>query len=200
MIGYGHSGVNLCYNKRGIKMERDQALELIQKELKNQNLIKHSLAVEACMREFARRFGEDVDKWGLAGLLHDLDYEYTVNEPQHHTLKTVDMLKEYDVDEDILHSIMAHNQKAELQSKMDIALYTVDPTTGFIIACALMHPDKNLAVVNLKRMKKRFKEKNFAKGADRDQMRDCEKLGLELDEFLETCLKAMQGIHEDLGL
>lgn len=181
-------------------MERDQALELIQREIKNKNLIKHSLAVEACMREFAGKFGEDVAKWGLAGLLHDLDYEYTVDDPQHHTLKTVEMLKEFNVDEDILHSIMAHNNKVEFESKMDIALYTVDPTTGFIIACALMHPDKNLAAVNLKRMKKRFKEKNFAKGADRDQMRECEKLGVELDEFLETCLSAMQGIHEELGL
>lgn len=181
-------------------MERNQAFDLIRREIKNQNLIKHSLAVEACMKEFARKFGEDMDKWGLAGLLHDLDYEYTVNDPQNHTLKTVEMLKEFDVDDEILHAIMAHNNKVEFKSKLDMALYTVDPTTGFIIACALMHPDKNLAVVNLKRMKKRFKEKSFAKGADRDQMRECEKMGLELDEFLETCLAAMQGIHVELGL
>lgn len=181
-------------------MDRDEALKLVEKEIQNKNLKKHSLAVEACMKEFAKKFGEDEDKWGLAGLLHDLDYEYTVDDPDNHSLKTVDMLKEFELSDDILNAIKAHNMKAPLDSTMDIALYTVDPTTGFIIACALMHPSKKLSAVDLRRMKKRFKEKNFAKGASRDQMRECDKLGVELDEFLETCLSAMQGISDELGL
>ncbi len=83
---------------------------------------------------------------------------------------------------------------------MDISLYTVDPTTGFVIACALMHPDKKLQALDLTFIKKRFKEKSFAKGASREQMAECSRLGLELDDFLQTCLKAMQGIAADLGL
>jgi len=152
------------------------------------------------MRAFAKKFGEDVEKWGLAGLLHDLDYDYTYNDPDTHTLKTVELLAEYDLDEDIPHAIKAHNEKAEMKSKMDIALYTVDPTSGFIIACALMHPSKKLESINLKRMKKRFKDKAFARGASREQMMQSIEMGVELDEFLITCLTAMQGISSELGL
>ena len=181
-------------------IDREKALEKVKEHLKAENLVKHCLAVEACMREFAEKFGEDVDKWGLAGLLHDLDYQYTVDDPDNHTLKTVEMLAEYNLDEDILNAIKAHNMKAELNTKMDIALYTVDPTSGFITACALMHPSKKLENVNLKRMKKRFKEKSFAKGASREQMRECTKMGVELEDFLSTCLTAMQKIAPQLGL
>jgi putative nucleotidyltransferase with HDIG domain len=181
-------------------MDREKALELVKEHLKKDNLVKHCLAVEACMREFAEKFGEDVEKWGLTGLLHDLDYQYTVDDPDNHTLKTAAMLAEYNLDEDILHAIKAHNAKASLDSKMDIALYTIDPTSGFIIACALMHPSKKLENVNLKRMRKRFKEKSFAKGANRDQMRECVKMEVELDDFLVSCLSAMQKIAPQLGL
>ena len=141
-----------------------------------------------------------MERWGMAGLLHDLDYDYTYDDPDNHTLKTEEMLKDYDIGADIIHAIKAHNKKVEFESKMDLALYTVDPATGFIIACALMHPSKKLENVNLKRMKKRFKEKSFAKGANRDQMRECTKMGIELDEFLTTCLNAMQKISDDLEL
>jgi len=181
-------------------MEREKALELVKLHLKKENLINHCLAVEACMREFAEKFGEDVDRWGMAGLLHDLDYAYTLDDPENHTLKTIEMLAEYKLDSDILHAIKAHNAKAPLQSKMDMALYAIDPTSGFIIACALMHPSKKLESVNLKRMRKRFKEKSFAKGANREQIRECAKMGVELDEFLITCQAAMQKIATQLGL
>jgi len=181
-------------------MDREKALELVKEHLEKDNLVKHCLAVEACMREFAEKFGEDVEKWGLTGLLHDLDYQYTVDDPDNHTLKTAAMLAEYHLDEDILHAIKAHNAKAPLDSKMDIALYTVDPTSGFIIACALMHPSKKLESVDLKRMKKRFKEKSFAKGANREQMQQCVNMGVELEDFLVTCLTAMQKIAPQLGL
>jgi putative nucleotidyltransferase with HDIG domain len=181
-------------------MDRDKALELVKEHLEKDNLVKHCLAVEACMRGFAEKFGEDVEKWGLTGLLHDLDYQYTVDDPDNHTLKTAAMLAEYNLDEDIIHAIKAHNAKAPLASKMDIALYTVDPTSGFIIACALMHPSKKLENVDLKRMKKRFKEKSFAKGANREQMQECVNMGVELEDFLVTCLTAMQKIAPQLGL
>jgi len=181
-------------------MDRTEAFDLVKQHLGNQNLIKHSLAVEACMREFAQKFSQDVEKWGLAGLLHDLDYDSTYQDPENHALKTAEMLEKYHLNDDIIHAIKAHNHKAEIKSQMDLALYTIDPTTGFITACALMHPSKSLEAVNLKRIKKRFKEKSFAKGANREQMMECIKLNIELDEFLTVCLAAMQKISSELGL
>lgn len=181
-------------------MDREKALEMVKEHLQAENLVNHCLAVEACMRAFAERFGEDPDRWGLAGLLHDLDYQYTVDDPDKHTLQTMDMLASFNLDADILNAIKGHNDKAERVSKMDIALYTVDPTTGFITACALMHPSKQLENINLKRMKKRFKTAAFAKGASREQMRECTKMDVELEDFLVTCLTAMQKISQELGL
>ena len=181
-------------------MNREEAFALIKENLKQANLVKHSLAVEACMIALAKHFQEDQEMWGLAGLLHDLDYDSTYDDPDNHTLQTVRMLEPFNLAPEILNSIKAHNHKAELNSRMDIALYCIDPTTGFITACALMHPSKKLENVNLKRMKKRFKEKAFAKGANRDQIRECSKIGLELEEFLMSCLGAMQEISDNLGL
>lgn len=181
-------------------MERDQALTLLKEHIKTDNLIAHSLAVEACMRSFAARFGEDVETWGLAGLLHDLDYAYTVNNPREHAKKTVEMLEPYHLDPSIIHAILGHNDQVERKSLMDHALYAIDPTTGFITAVALMHPSKSIHAAELKRMKKRFKEPKFAAGADRPQMASCTRFGVELDDFLSTCQQAMQGIHQQLGL
>ena len=181
-------------------MNRDEAWTLLGQHLKNRNLLKHSLAVEACMRRLAGRFGEDPEIWGTAGLLHDLDYEYTVNDPESHTLKTAEILDPIGIDSDVLHAIQAHNLRVEPSSKMDIALYSVDPATGFVTACALMHPGKKLQGIDLAFLKKRFKEKSFAKGASREQMGECMKLGVTLDEFLEWTLAAMRGIDSELGL
>lgn len=181
-------------------MTREQALELLQQHLHNPNLVKHCLAVEACMRGCAVRLNEDPDAWGLAGLLHDLDYEYTVAAPETHTEKTAEMLAGSGVADGILHAIRAHNRRVEPVSPMDLALLAIDPASGFVIACALMHPRRQLAGVDLAFMKKRFKEKSFAKGASREQMEGCARLGLALDEFLELCLGSMQGIAAELGL
>lgn len=181
-------------------MNREEALELLNEHLDNPNLVKHCLAVEACMRTLAPRYGGDPDTWGLAGLLHDLDYAYTADDPDNHGLKTAAMLTEYGLAAEILHAIKAHNGKAGLDSSMDVALYTSDPTTGFIIACALMHPDRKLSSIDLKFMKKRFKAKAFARGASREQMAECSRMDMELDEFLTTCLDAMTGIAGELGL
>jgi len=181
-------------------MTREQALELVEQHLHNRNLVKHCLAVEACMRDFAAHFGEDPEPWGLAGLLHDLDYEYTVATPAAHAEKTAEMLAGLGLDDAILHAIKAHNLRVEPAARMDHALLTIDPASGFIVACALMHPDRKLAGLDLAFMKKRFKEKSFAKGASREQMEGCTRLGLSLDEFLALCLAAMQKISAPLGL
>jgi putative nucleotidyltransferase with HDIG domain len=180
-------------------MNRDEALELVKKHLKNKNLVKHSLAVEACMRAMASRLNQDVERWGLAGILHDLDYEITEKSPELHTTETVKILKEIGIDPDIIQAIQAHAGQVSCQSAMDWAIYSIDPLTGLIIAATLMHPSKKLKEVDVAFVQRRYKEKSFARGAKRETIEQCRNIGLELDEFISICLGAMQGIDQDLG-
>ncbi|MCD6449908.1 MAG: HDIG domain-containing protein [Thermotogaceae bacterium] len=179
---------------------RDRALELLKKHLKNRNLFKHCLAVEAVMRELAKKFGEDEELWGLTGLLHDLDYDYTKNDPEKHGLVTLELLKDEDVPQEMLDGILAHCGKKERNTLIEKAIYPADPVTGFIVAAALIRPEKKLEVVDVQFLKRRFKEKAFAKGANREQIKACEKIGMTLDEFLELSLNAMKKISAELGL
>jgi putative nucleotidyltransferase with HDIG domain len=181
-------------------MTRDEALALMKEHLKNKNLVKHCLAVEACMRALAVRLGHDPEPWGLAGILHDLDYEITDKSPELHTTETVKILRAKDIDPAIIHAVEAHAAKVPCESPMDWAIYSVDPLTGLIISATLMHPAKKLAAVDLEFLKRRYKEKSFAKGARREEIEESRHLGLELDEFLQIALTAMQGIAADLGL
>ncbi|NQT80467.1 MAG: HDIG domain-containing protein [Candidatus Aminicenantes bacterium] len=181
-------------------MEREEALETVQKYLKNKNLVKHSLAVEACMRAISSRLDQDVEKWGLAGILHDLDYEITEKSPELHTTETVKILNELKIDPDIIHAVQAHAGQVSCQSDMDWAIFSIDPITGLIIAATLMHPSKKLKEVDLGFVERRYKEKSFARGARREDIEQCKNIGLELDEFISICLGAMQGIDKDLGL
>jgi putative nucleotidyltransferase with HDIG domain len=181
-------------------LERDEAIELVSSKVKNDRLIKHMLAVEAVMRVLAERLGEDVGRWGLAGLVHDLDYDETVKEPERHGRVGAQYLREMGVGEDITRAVESHAGHVSRESRMDKALYAVDPVTGLIVAAALMHPSKNLGEVTTEFVLNRFKEKRFAAGADRDQIRTCMDLGLGLEEFIDLALRAMQGISSDLGL
>lgn len=181
-------------------MNREEALELVKTHLKNKNLVKHSMAVEVCMKVLASRLNQDVEKWSLAGILHDLDYEITEKSPEHHTVETIKILKELDVDLDIIHSIQAHAAQVPCQSPMDWAIFSIDPLTGLIIAATLMHPSKKLKEVDLGFVKRRYKEKSFARGAKREDIEQCKNIPMELDEFISVCLEAMQGIDKDLGL
>ncbi len=181
-------------------MTREEALTLLKKYLKNKNLFKHCLAVEACMKALAHRLGGDEETWGLAGLLHDLDYEITEKDPSRHTRETVKILKEYGLSEEILRAIQAHAGCVPCQTKMEWAIFAVDPLTGLIIAATLMHPSKKLKEVDLGFVKRRYKEKSFARGAKREDIEQSKNLGLELDEFISICLQAMQSIDKDLGL
>jgi len=181
-------------------MEREEALETVRKYLKNKNLVKHSLAVEACMRAVASRLNQDVEKWGLAGILHDLDYEITEKSPELHTTETVKILNELKIDPDIIHAVQAHAGQVSCKSDMDWAIFSIDPLTGLIIAATLMHPSKKLKEVDLGFIERRYKEKSFARGARREDIEQCKNIGLELDDFISICLEAMQGIDSDLGL
>ncbi len=183
-------------------MTREEGLELLREHLKNENLINHSLAVEAIMRGLAEHLQEDVEKYGLAGLLHDIDYDVTYDDPQRHSLLGAKMLEEKGLDPEIVYAVKVHNEMHGLERKslLDKTLWAADPASGFITAAALVRPDKSLAEVQLKSLKKRFKETAFARGASREQMQSCSELGLELEQFLEIALHSMQKIAGELGL
>jgi len=181
-------------------MTREDALVLLQTHLKNKNLVKHCLAVEACMRAVAVRLGHDPDPWGLAGLVHDLDYELTEKSPEAHTIETVKILRGLGLDPAVIHAVEAHASKVPCASPMDWAIFSIDPLTGLIIAATLMHPERKIARIDLEFVKRRYKEKSFARGARREEIEESRHLGLEFDEFLSLCIGAMQGIAPDLGL
>ncbi len=181
-------------------MNRPEALELLKQHLKNKNLVKHCLAVEACMRAVAERFAQDPEPWGLAGILHDLDYEVTEKSPDLHTTETVPILREKGIAEPIIHAVEAHAAKVPCESPMDWAIFSIDPLTGLIIAATLMHPDKKLASIDLEFVKRRYKEKSFARGARREEIEECRNIPMELDDFIGLCITAMQGISAELGL
>lgn len=182
-------------------ISRERALELVHDKLDNKNLRKHVYAVEAVMRALAQREGADEEEWGLTGLLHDLDYEETKEDFPSHTYITRKWLEEEGgVNEEMLQAIHAHAGHVPRETAMDKAIYCADPTTGFLVACALMHPDKKLAAMDVDFMLRRFGEKRFAAGADREQMASCNELGLELEEFLLLARDAMVSISDELGL
>jgi putative nucleotidyltransferase with HDIG domain len=184
-------------------MDRQTAVDLLRENLKNKNLFKHCLALEAVMSKIAEHFGEDAKTWGLAGLLHDLDYEETLTDPQRHTLIAAEKLKEAQAPVEIINIIKAHNSEAlgiARESRADKAIYAADPLTGLIVAAALIHPDKKLNSIDAQFVLNRFKEGSFARGSNRDQIKTCDDLGLSLEKFVSLGLKAMQEIAADLGL
>lgn len=193
-------------------MTRTEAYTLLTKYLTTKNLIKHSLATEATMKALYKHLtpldeqtSEDEETWGITGLLHDVDYEVSQKNgdvEQHGTLKFVP--EKNDIPAGILHGIQAHAfeySKVMPESKMDWAITTCDQLTGIIIACALVRPEKKLALVTPESVMKKFKQKSFAAGADRKMIGLCEeKLGIPLPEFIAITLTAMQGISDPLGL
>jgi putative nucleotidyltransferase with HDIG domain len=184
-------------------MNRDQALSLVCERVKSDNLIKHMLAAEAIMGALAERLGGDQDQWRLAGLLHDLDVEQTTDQMEVHGTWTVEWLHESGFeDEAILQAILAHNPAngSSVGCALDRALFACDCLTGLITAAALIRPEKKLGLVTLASLQKRFKEPSFAKGARREDVMTCSELGMELDEFLDLGLKAMQEVSDELGL
>lgn len=180
-------------------MTRQEAFELLKAHVSNKNLVNHCLACEAIMRKLAKHFGEDEESWGLAGLLHDLDYDYTKDKPEEHGYKSVEILNDK-VSAEIKNAILAHCEKKTAETLMEKALYAVDPTSGFIVAAALIKPEKKLEVIDVEFLKNRFKEKGFAKGADREQMKSCENIGLTIEEFYTISLEAMKEISKEIGL
>jgi putative nucleotidyltransferase with HDIG domain len=184
-------------------MNRDNALKLVREKIQNQNLVKHCLAAEACMRGLGEHFGEDADLWGLTGLLHDIDYEETKNDAQKHSILGAEILEKQGLEKEICEAVKTHNEAHGIipESKMAKAIFCVDPLTGLIVAATLVLPSKKIADLTLENIINRFHEKSFAKGANREIISQCQELlGLSLEEFIEIGLKAMQGIAGELGL
>ena len=183
-------------------MNRSEALKIVKENLNDENLVKHSLAVEAVMKRMAEYFDEDIEKWSLAGLLHDIDYEDTADEPERHSLVGAEKLEEMGIDEDIVYAVKVHNSEHGLPKKslMDKTLYASDPLTGLIVAGTLVHPEKELKAVDTEFILNRYDESSFAKGADRDVIASCSEMDLELEEFVELALEGMKSISDELGL
>ncbi len=188
-------------------MDRDAAMAIVREHTENENLVKHMLAVEAAMRAYARKYGEDEEKWGVVGLLHDFDYEGHPNDQQvpdeGHPSWGVSRLREKGYPDDVCEAILGHAPYtgAPRETWMAKTLYAVDELTGLIVATALVRPNRSLDEVDVASVKKKWKDKSFAKGVHREQIEEgAEELGEPLDELIQTTIKAMRGIAGDLGL
>lgn len=185
-------------------MNREEALMLVKKHVKNKNNIKHMLAVEAVMRELAEKFGEDEDTWGIAGLVHDIDMEEVDYRkyPKKHGKRGAEILKENNASEEVVKAAMAHNKEtgAKRETLLEKAIFCVDPLTGLIVASVLVLPSRKLSDLTANSVLKRYKEKSFAKGADREIIASSDEIGIELSEFISMGLFAMQKISEELEL
>lgn len=193
-------------------MTRDEAYQIVTTLIKNPNLIKHHLAAEAAMKALGLKFklmnpqaNINEDDWALVGLLHDVDYELVKDQPERHTAVTEEKIGKL-VSPEIMYAIKSHAYKynangVEPKSLMDWSIYTCDELTGFIIAVALIKPDKKLASVDVDSVLKKMGEPGFARAVDRNQIKLCEeKLNIPLNEFIGITIKAMQSISNDLGL
>ncbi len=184
-------------------IKRSEALELLHKYIQNERMIAHSLASEAVMRALARRLNADEEKWALAGLLHDLDVEITHADPYTHALETARILTGMGIDPDVVDAIKMHNEMATGQERNTVfqhALAAGETITGLITATAMVYPDRKVASVKPKSVVKRMKEKAFAASVKRENIMECEKIGIPLDEFAAISILAMTEIGSDLGL
>ncbi|OAT81698.1 HD domain-containing protein [Desulfotomaculum copahuensis] len=182
---------------------RAEALALLKEYNQNDSLIKHALAVEAVMRYFAEQFGEpDVEKWGIIGLVHDLDYEMY---PEEHCQKVREILTDRQWPEEYIHAIVSHGwgicSDVEPVEKMEKVLYAIDELTGLITAAVLVRPDKSIKELTVKSVKKKWKQKGFAAGANRDVIAaGAERLGMDLDELIAGTIEGMQKVAGEIGL
>lgn len=184
-------------------MDRCQALKILREHIKNENMLKHSLASEAVLRALAVYLNQDVDKWGIAGLLHDIDAEITNADPKIHGVKGAEMLTELNLDPEICDAVKMHNEEATGLKRATMFQYAMaagETITGMITATTLVYPDKKLSSVKPKSITKRMKQKAFAASVNRETIMECEKIGIPLPDFAAICLDAMCGISDELGL
>ncbi len=184
-------------------MNREEAFKLLKTYLSQPNLIKHSLAVEAGMKALANYFQEDEERWGLAGLLHDIDYEKVEGDPQKHSLVGAKILAQAGLDEEIVEAVKRHNEVHQLppETLMAKSLFVVDPLTGLIVANTLVLPSRKINDLSVDSVLKHFHQVSFAKGANREIIAQCEEfLQIPLEEFIGLVLRGMQAINKELEL
>ena len=181
---------------------REDALNLLKEYNKSEALVQHGLQVEACMRYFAKEAGEDEEKWGIVGLLHDLDYEMF---PEQHCYKAAEIMRERGYSDEIIRAMMSHAYgictDVEPHSLMEKTLYAVDELSGLVNACVLVRPSKSISDLGVKSVKKKFKSKSFAAGVDREVVKKgAAMLGMELDELIAKVIEAMKANAKEIGV
>jgi len=186
---------------------RDDAWTLLCEYTQNENLLKHALAVEACVRAYARKLGGDEHLWGLTALLHDFDYERWPNEAHHptqeHPYEGSKILRERGYPEELIRAILSHADYTSVprQTPLEHALFACDELAGFLTACALVKPGKSIFEVETDSVKRKLKDKAFARGVNRqDVLRGTEELGVPLEEHISFCIEAMRAVADRLGL
>ena len=182
-------------------LTRNEAINLLKQNIKRQNVFYHMLAVEAIMRNLANYFGENEEIWGLTGLLHDIDFELTKEDFSRHGLLAESIIGDK-VPPEVIKAIKSHNKLTGVEptSKLDKALIAADAISGLLIACALVMPSKKLSEVKVKTVKKKFKAKDFARGADRNRILYCEQIGIEKERFFEIALNSLKKVAKILEL
>ena len=181
---------------------REQAFNLLKKYNKNENLIKHALAVEGVMRYFARKRDDDEEKWGIIGLIHDLDYEQF---PDEHCRKTEEILKENNWPQEYIRAVVSHGwgicSDVEPKTELEKVLYAIDELTGLVVTTALVRPSKSVMDLNAKSVKKKWKDKRFAAGVDRSIIdKGAQMLGMERTELITDTIMGMREVAEEIGL
>ena len=186
---------------------RDDAWALLSEYTQNENLRKHALAVETCVRAYARKFGGDEELWGLAGLLHDFDYERWPNNDhaadKEHPAEGAKILRERGYSEELIRAILSHAEYSGVprQSPLEHTLFACDEIAGFLTACTYVRPSKSILDLEVDSVKKRLKDKAFARGVSRDDVRKgAEELGIPLEEHIAFCIAAMRDVADALGL
>jgi putative nucleotidyltransferase with HDIG domain len=184
---------------------REEALALLSKYNDDESHIKHALAVEGAMRHFARKLGGDEDLWGVVGILHDIDWEKTMDEPSRHCHLAPELLRQAGVEENVIHAVQSHGYgictDVEPANDMEKVLFTIDELTGLVITAGLVRPSRSLSDLEVKSVKKKWKDKAFARGVDREIIqKGAEMMGMPLEEVIENTILAMRPIEKEIGL
>ena len=183
--------------------EKKEALDLLRTHMKNENLVRHCVATEAIMRGLARSFDEDEDLWGITGLLHDLDLELVGDNMAAHARTTTEILEGKGYPEEGVKAILTHNGDVlgiPPETRFEHCLTAAETITGLVVACTLVYPSRKVADVKVKSIRKRMKEKRFAANVNRDRIRNIERVGMTVEDFIALSLEAMTGVAEDIGL
>jgi putative nucleotidyltransferase with HDIG domain len=194
--------MNTGQNQEKIAVNRQAAWGLLTEFTQSESLRKHAMAVEACMRAYARQFGEHEEKWGVVGLIHDFDYEKYPSLDDH-PMRGSEILEQRGWPEEIRRAILSHADHTGIarQTRLEHALFACDELAGFITAVALVKPGKSLAEVDARSVRKKMKDKAFARSVSRDDItKGAQELGVELEQHIAFCIEAMRGIAGELGL